>query len=108
MKSSLPATIPRLSLAERREALITDCALQRLALSVASRELLMPLQPGNLASRFASRLKIPLLFGGAALGLLAARSGRILPVLSTGTAVLQGINGALPLIQRLGGRLRNR
>ncbi|MGK5080671.1 hypothetical protein [Janthinobacterium sp. HLX7-2] len=89
------------SLAQRRDALLAECALQRLALRVQTRQLLEPLTGGNLRHTLATRLKIPLMLGGAALGLLLVRPRRLVPLLLAGVSLLKHANVALPLMRTL-------
>ncbi|PKV47339.1 hypothetical protein CLU92_4786 [Janthinobacterium sp. 61] len=89
------------SLAQRRDALLAECTLQRLALGVQTRQLLEPLTGGNLRHTLATRFKIPLMLGGAALGLLLVRPRRFVPVLLAGASLLKHANAALPLIRTL-------
>lgn len=87
------------SLAQRRDALLAECALQRLALGVETRQLLEPLTGGRLRHTLATRFKIPLMLGGAALGLLLVRPRRFVPLLLAGASLLKHANAALPLIR---------
>ena len=87
------------SLARRRDALVAECALQRLALGVQTRQLLQPLTGGNLRRALATRFKIPLMAGGAVLGLLLVRPRRFVPLLLAGVSLLKQANAALPLIR---------
>ncbi|MEC5160931.1 MULTISPECIES: YqjK family protein [unclassified Janthinobacterium] len=88
----------------RRDALIGKCDRQRQALAVEARNLLAPLDRDHLRATLGARLKIPLILGGAALGLLATRPKRILPMLMTGAALWKSARGALPLVQRIASR----
>jgi hypothetical protein len=87
------------SLAQRRDALLAECALQRLALGVQTRQLLEPLTGGNLRHTLATRFKIPLMVGGGVLGLLLVRPRRFVPLLLAGASLLRHANAALPLIR---------
>ena len=94
------------SLAQRRDALLAECALQRLALGVQTRQLLEPLTGGNLRHTLATRFKIPLMVGGAVLGLLLVRPRRCLPLLRASGMLLKHATTAMPvvlaLVQRFG------
>ena len=98
-----PTKLARLSsaasLAQRRDALVAECALQRLALDVQTRQLLEPLTAGNLRHTLATRFKVPLMIGGAIVGLLLVRPRRFVPVLLAGASLLKHANAALPLIR---------
>lgn len=107
-----PTKLARLSsaasLAQRRDALVAECALQRLALDVQTRQLLEPLTGGNLRHTLATRFKVPLMIGGGIVGLLLVRPRRFVPLLLAGASLLKHANTALPLIrtvlQRVGKR----
>jgi len=84
-------------LAQRRDALLAECALQRLALSVQTRQLLEPLTGGNLRHTLATRFKIPLMIGGAVLGLLLVRPRRFLPLMRASGALRKHPTAAMPV-----------
>jgi hypothetical protein len=92
------------SLAQRRDALLAECALQRLALGVQTRQLLEPLTGGNLRHTLATRFKIPLMIGGAVLGLVLVRPRRFLPLLRAGSALLKHATAAMPVALALAQR----
>ena len=92
------------SLAQRRDALLAECALQRLALGVQTRQLLEPLTGGNLRHTLATRFKIPLMVGGAVLGLLLVRPRRFLPLLRASGALLKHATTAMPVVLALAQR----
>ena len=92
------------SLAQRRDALLAECALQRLALGVQTRQLLEPLTGGNLRHTLATRFKVPLMLGGAVLGLLLVRPRRVLPLLRASGALLKHATTALPVVLALARR----
>lgn len=76
-----------MTLAQRREALVAQCGLQRQEAGAALQELLAPVskRAGMLASlreRFSGRLAVPLGVAGALLGLLAVRKKGILPMIT--------------------------
>ena len=104
MNGAAPAS--RRAKRQRRDALIGECERQRQTLAAEARSLRMPLDRDHLRATLGSRLKIPLIIGGAALGLLAVRPKRILPMLMTGAALWKSARGALPLVQRIASRFK--
>jgi hypothetical protein len=78
---------PALSLAMRREALVAQCAHQRLAAGSEARALIAPLSPGGLRQHFGSRVRLPLTIAGVVLGMIATRRGRALPMISAGLSL---------------------
>ena len=77
--------------------------MQRRALAAEAASLLLPFGhgAGRLRAALGARLKIPLMLGGAALGLLVVRPTRILPMLMAGAALWKSASGALPLVRRI-------
>ncbi|KAB8058916.1 hypothetical protein [Janthinobacterium violaceinigrum] len=92
------------SLAQRRDALLAECALQRLALGVQTWQLLEPLTGGNLRHTLATRFRIPLMLGGAVLGLALVRPRRVLPLLRASGALLKHATTAMPIALALARR----
>jgi len=90
----------------RREALITECALQRLSLAAEAKNLLAPLAPRNLRAQLGPRLKIPLMIAGGALGLAVTRPKRAMPLLLSAASAWKSVNTVLPLARRLAGRFK--
>ncbi|MES2127418.1 MAG: hypothetical protein V4463_09125 [Pseudomonadota bacterium] len=83
-------------LALRRQALVTECTLQRLALQAQVHALVAPLEsPG-----WRARMTVPVAIAGVIGGLLLTRPGRALPLLSA-AATLWGIaRKLLPLLRK--------
>lgn len=99
MKSG--ARLPHGTLALRRAALLTECELQRLSLAAEAKDLLMPLDPDNLRNTLGTRLKIPLMVAGGALGLLISRPRRIMPKLLAAASLWKSAGAVLPLVRRV-------
>lgn len=74
------------ALAARREALLAQCALQRVNAASDIREIMAPV---NRLRRHAGRnLLIPLSLAGAALGIVAQRRrGKLVPMLTTALSI---------------------
>lgn len=89
------------TLAQRREALIAECSMQR---TVASREienLRAPMLTGGGIGRYftAGKLKVPLTIAGVVIGLIAARPSRAVPLLATGMSVFKLAQGVLSVLR---------
>ena len=84
----------------RRRMLVSQCQLQRLSLAAETRELLRPAAPGGLLGLFKGNLTLPLTVAGVLLGVLAARPGRVVRLLSTGTSLWRLARGLLRLLHR--------
>ncbi|HEV7815318.1 MAG TPA: hypothetical protein VGP06_09510 [Janthinobacterium sp.] len=97
--------VPKAPLAARREALLKECALQRLALSAEAKNLLMPLAPANLRHAFGARLKVPLMLAGAGLGLMLARPKRVVALLPAAQSVWRNVSKVLPLVSGVAARI---
>lgn len=70
------------SLAARREALVTQCALQRINAATDIREMMAPVH--NLRHKVGGNLAIPASAAGAVIGLLAtSRRSKLVPMLTT-------------------------
>lgn len=97
----LPPPKVKLSARQRRDALLADCALQRTALGLQTRQLLGPLSGGNLRQAILARLKVPLMVAGGVLGLMLLRPRRSLPRLLRAAALLRHAKVALPVIRSM-------
>ena len=73
------------SLAARRQALVTECALQRITAAREVREIMAPVH--NLRHKVGGNFAIPVSLAGLVGGLIATRSGRLVPMLTTGLSL---------------------
>lgn len=80
--------------AERRAALIAQCAQQRLDAAREVRALLAPASSGH-------GLKLPLTIAGVVLGMIATRSGRAMPMLTAGLSLWKLVKKVLPMLRSL-------
>ena len=101
--TSHPVTVAndaiKLTAAQRRDALLAECALQRAQLGVQTHLLLDPLTGGKLRESIMARVKKPLMVGGAVLGLMLLRPRRTLPLLLKASKLLRHATVALPVIR---------
>ncbi len=90
------------SLAARREALVHRCADQRDDLANQILVMTAPLGhgAGGLRHFLAGRLKLPLTIAGVALGMVAVRPRRALPLLGTALSLWKVARPLLALFQR--------
>lgn len=100
-------TLPHIPLALRREALLTECALQRLSLAAEARNLLMPLTRDRLRVSIGPRLKIALMIAGVVLGVAMTRPRRAMATLLRAAALLKSVRVVLPVVRRITARIRN-
>ena len=94
-----PVTKP--SLAERREALIAECSLQR---TVAARELSNLSAPsvltgGGIVDLLRGNLKVPLTIAGVVLGMIAVKPSRAMPLLATGLSLFKLAQSVLSMVR---------
>ena len=75
----------KVSLAARREALVTECALQRITAARDVREIMAPVH--KLRHKVGGNFAIPVSVLGLVGGLIATRSGRLMPMLTTGLSL---------------------
>lgn len=80
-KNSLPA------LAARRQALVTECALQRINAAREIREIVAPVH--KVRQKLGGNLAIPLSALGVVAGLIAARKGKLMPMITSGLALIR-------------------
>lgn len=73
------------SLAARRQALVTECALQRITATREIRAIVAPVH--NLRHKVGGNFAIPVSVLGLIGGLIATRSGRLVPMLTTGLSL---------------------
>ncbi len=91
----------KLSASQRRDALLADCALQRTALGLETRQLFEPLSGGNVRQAILARLKVPLMVAGGVLGLMLLRPRRSLPWLLRAASLLRHASVALPVMRSM-------
>lgn len=89
----------KLTAAQRRDALLAECTLQRAQLGAQTHLLLDPLTGGKLRATVMARVKKPLLVGAAVLGLMLLRPRRTLPLLLKASKLLRHAKVALPVIR---------
>lgn len=73
------------TLAARRQMLVTQCALQRITATSEIREIMAPVHKAR--DKVGGNLAIPIAALGLIGGLIATRSGRLLPMLTTGLSL---------------------
>lgn len=93
------------SLAERREALIVQCSMQRRDAAREFGALMSPLsQPGGgigkLLGGGAGGMKLPLGIAGTVAGLVMAKSGKILPMLTVGLSLIKAARSVMGLVRK--------
>lgn len=89
----------RLTLAARREALLAECAAQRVQALDQAMALARPLGPQGLGRLFGRPGKVVLALAGVALGLAAARPARALSLLTAGVALWKLARSALAALR---------
>lgn len=90
------AQVRPITLAQRREALLVQCALQRIE---AARELTEMRAPRE--SSGGVNLKMPLTIAGVVLGMIATRSGgKALPMLTAGLSLIKVVSSVMSLVRR--------
>ena len=89
-----------MTLAMRREALLAQCALQRVMMAVETRELLAPLAPTGWRQYLGTRMKVPLAIAGVVLGLVVVRPGRAASMVQLGTTLWSIARTVLPMLRR--------
>ena len=91
------APIHQITLAQRRDALLVQCALQRIE---AARELTALRAPRE-SSGGGIHLKMPLTIAGVVLGMIATRSGgKALPMLTAGLSLIKVASSLMSLVRR--------
>ena len=80
-----PSKNSPVSLKARREALMTECALQRIEAARDVRGIMAPVH--NLRHKVGGNFAIPVSVLGLVGGLIATRSGKLLPLLTTGLSL---------------------
>ena len=75
-------------LAARRQALVAQCALQRIEAGREIMALLEPVhQPGGLRQFIGRDLKVPLTIAGVVLGMAVAKPKRAIPMITAGLSL---------------------
>jgi hypothetical protein len=88
----------RLPAAERRAALVAQCAQQRLD---AAQEVRSLFAPADKAHSIAGNLKLPLTIASVVLGMIVTRSGRAMPLVTAGLGLWKLVSKVLPLLRLL-------
>lgn len=88
----------RLPAAERRAALVAQCAQQRLD---AAQEVRSLFAPADKAHSIVGNLKLPLTIASVVLGMIVTRSGRAMPLVTAGLGLWKLVSKALPLLRLL-------
>lgn len=100
-----PMSNSKLSLAERREALIVQCSMQRRDAAREIGALMAPLTHptggiGKLLSGGGGGMKLPLGIVGTVAGLVMAKSGKILPMLTVGLSLVKAARSVMGFVRR--------
>lgn len=95
----------KLSLAERREALIVQCSMQRRDAAREIGALIAPLAHptggiGKLLGGGGGGMKLPLGIVGTVAGLVMAKSGKILPMLTVGLSLIKAARSLVGLVRK--------
>ncbi len=96
IKSGKPGAI----LAQRRLDLIARCDAQRGEFAEARQALMQPFAGGALRQAFGGSLKIPLIVGGVALGLLVTRPSRAMSLLQSGIAMWGTVGSVMAMVRK--------
>jgi hypothetical protein len=83
---------------ERIAALIAQCARQRVDAAHEARSLFAPATDGH---SMIGSLKLPLTIAGVVLGMIATRSGRVMPMLTAGLGLWKMVSKVMPLLRLL-------
>jgi hypothetical protein len=76
------------ALAARREALIIECALQRISAGREVMALMEPVNaPGGIRDYIGGNMKVPLAIAGVVLGMMVVRPRRALPIITAGLSL---------------------
>lgn len=84
--------------AERRAALIAQCARQREDAAYEVRALRESASPSRLLG---TGLKLPLTIAGVVLGMIATRSGPGMPIITAGLSLWKVVKKVLPMLRFL-------
>ena len=91
----------RLPAAQRRAALVAQCAQQRLD---AAHEVRSLLAPAEKAHSIVGNLKLPLTIASVVLGMIVTRSGGAMPLVTAGLSLWKLVSKALPLLRLVRGK----
>ncbi|HEX8612982.1 MAG TPA: hypothetical protein VF800_16975 [Telluria sp.] len=102
--SNAPMSNSKLSLAERRQALIVQCSMQRRDAAREIGALIAPLShPASGIGKMLSGgggMKLPLGVIGTVAGLVMAKSGKILPMLTVGLSLIKAARSVMGLVRK--------
>ncbi|MES2019480.1 MAG: hypothetical protein V4484_23560 [Pseudomonadota bacterium] len=87
------------SLAARRQALVAECALQRIEVAMELSTLRMP-AAGVSQYLTAGNLKLPLTIAGVVLGMIVTKPSRALPLLATGLSLFKLVTSVLSALRK--------
>lgn len=87
------------TLAQRREALLVQCALQRVEAARELHQLRSPDAPGG-GILGGVNVKVPLTIASVVIGMIATRSGKALPMLTAGLSLFKMARTAMTLLRR--------
>ena len=88
----------RLPAAQRRAALIAQCAQQRLD---AAQEVRSLFAPAGESHSLIGNLKLPLTIASVVLGMIATRSGSAMPMVTAGLGLWNLVRKVLPMLRLL-------
>lgn len=89
------------SLEARRQALVAECALQRITAGRDVMTLMEPVHtPGNLQDYLGGNMKVPLTIAGVVLGMMVVRPRAALPLITTGLTLWKFARPLLGLLKR--------
>jgi hypothetical protein len=89
------------SLAARRHALVSECALQRITAGREVMALMEPVHaPGGVADLLGGNMKVPLTIAGVVLGMMVVRPRRALPIITTGLTLWRFARPLLGMLKR--------
>ncbi|NHZ97666.1 hypothetical protein [Massilia sp. CCM 8734] len=103
--SNTPTSNDKRSLAERREALIVQCSMQRRDAAREFGALISPLTHpasgiGKMLGGGGGGMKLPLGIVGTVAGLVMAKSGKILPMLTVGLSLIKAARSVMGLVRK--------
>ena len=102
--SNTPISNSKLSLAERREALIVQCSMQRQDAAREIGALISPLThpTGGIGKMLGGGggMKLPLGMIGTVAGLVMAKSGKVLPMLTVGLSLIKAARSVMGLVRK--------
>ncbi|HEY0060592.1 MAG TPA: hypothetical protein VGC21_00645 [Telluria sp.] len=90
------------TLAQRREALIAECSMQRSDVSHQIAALRSPAQGGLGRLDGLTNLKVPLMIAGVVLGMVVVKPSRAMPLLATGLSLFKLAKSILSIARSQG------